>query len=81
MIDKKGTSAYKNRKTSAHDGRVSSSAIGWIGIVCICVPFICFLCTDVTNWTKTKQKHGDHLKQLRVVKDPLVSDFTNNSNM
>ena len=60
VIDKKGTSAYKNRKTSAHDGRVSSSGIGWIGIVCICVPFICIMCTDVTNWTKAKQKHGDH---------------------
>ena len=60
----------KNRKTSAHDGRVSSSAIGWIGIVCICVPFICIMCMDVTNWTKTKQKHGDHLKQARIMKEP-----------
>ena len=57
VIDKKGTSAYKNMKISAIDGRVSSRAIGWIGIVCICVPFICIICTDVTNWTKTKQKH------------------------
>ena len=70
MIDKKGTSAYKNKKISAHDGRVSSSAIGWIGIVCICVPFFCVRCTDVTNWTKTKQKHGGHLKHLRIVKEP-----------
>jgi len=70
MVDKKGTSAYKNRKISAPDGRVSSRAIGWIGIVCICVPFICIICTDVTNWTKTKQKHGGHLKQLRIVKEP-----------
>jgi len=69
MIDKKGTSAYKNRKISAHDERKSSSTIGWIGIVCICVPFICILCTDVTNWTKTKQKHGSRLKQLRIVKE------------
>ena len=53
MIDKKGTSAYKNRKISALDGRVSSSAIDWIGIVCMGVPFICIMCTDVTNWTKT----------------------------
>jgi hypothetical protein len=56
-------------KTSAHDGRVSSSAIGWIGIVCICVSFICIMCTDVTDWTKTKQKHGDHLKQLHIGKE------------
>jgi hypothetical protein len=53
MIDKKGTSAYNNRKISALDGRVSSSAIDWIGIVCIYVPFICIMCTDVANWTKT----------------------------
>ena len=70
VIDKKGTSVYKTRKTSAHDGRVSSSAIGWIGIVCICVPFICVMCTDVSNWTKAKQKHGDYLKQVRIVKEP-----------
>ena len=69
VIDKKGTSVYKTMKTSAHDGRVSSSAIGWIGIVCICVPFICIMRTDVTDWTKTKQKHGDHLKQLHIGKE------------
>jgi hypothetical protein len=69
LIDKKGTSAYKNKKISAYDGRVSSSAIGWIGIVCICVSFICIMCTDVTDWTKTKQKHGDHLKQLHIGKE------------
>jgi hypothetical protein len=76
VIDKKGTSVYKTMKTSAHDGRVSSSAIGWIGIVCICVPFICVMCTDVSNWTKAKQKHGDYLKQVRIVKEPSVGDFT-----
>jgi len=32
VINKKGTSAYKNRKISVHDGRVSSGAIGWIGL-------------------------------------------------
>ena len=69
MIDKKSTSAYKNRKISAPDVRVSSRAIGWIGIVCICVPFIFIICTDVTNWTKSKQKHGGHLKKLRIVKE------------
>ena len=69
MIDKKGSSAYKNRKISALDGRVSSSAIDWIGIVCICVLVICIMCTDVTNWTKTKQKHGVHSKQLRILKE------------
>ena len=76
VIDKKGTSAYKNRQPSAHDGKVSSIAIGCIGIVCICVPFICIMCTDLTNWTQTKQKHGGHLKQLRIVKELLVADFT-----
>ena len=70
MIDKKGTSAYKNRKRSAQDGRVSSNVIGWIGIVCICVPFICIMCTDAINWTTSKQKHGGHLNQLRRVKEP-----------
>jgi len=70
VIYKKATSTYKNRKISAHDGRVSSSAIGWIGIVCICVPFMCITCMDVTNWTKTKQRHEGHLKQLRIVKEP-----------
>jgi hypothetical protein len=39
-------------------------------VVCICVPFICIMCMDVTNWTKTKQKHGDHLKQARIMKEP-----------
>ena len=48
---------------------VSSSAIGWIGIVCIYVPFICIICMDVPNWTRTKQKHGGHLKLLRIVKE------------
>ena len=70
VIDNKDTSAYKNRKISAQDGRVSSRAIGWIGIVCICVPFMCIIYTDVTNWTKTKQTHGGHLKKLRIVKEP-----------
>ena len=70
VIDKKGTSAFKKRKISALDGRVSSSAIDWIGIVCICVPFISIMCTDVINWTKTKQNHGGHLKQLRILKEP-----------
>ena len=69
VIGKKGTSAYKNKKISAHDGRVSSSAIGWIGIICICIPVICIMCTDVTDWTKTKQKHGDRLKQLGIGKE------------
>ena len=69
-IDNKGTSAYKYKNISAHDGRMSSSAIGWIGIVCICVPFFCIMCTDVTNWTKTKQKHGGHLKQRGTVTEP-----------
>jgi hypothetical protein len=58
VIDKKGTSAFTNRNTSAHDGRVSPIAFCWIGIVCICVPFICIMCTDVTNWTKIKQNAG-----------------------
>ena len=76
VMGNKGTSVYKTMKTSADDGRVSSSAIGWIGIVCICVPFICIMCTDVTNRTKIKQKHGGHLKQSRIVKELLVADFT-----
>jgi hypothetical protein len=67
VIDKKGNSAFKNMNTSAHDGRVSLIVICWIGIICICVSFICIMCTDVTNWTKIKQKHRGHLKQLRLV--------------
>ena len=34
VIDKK--KYFKNRKISTHDGRMYSSAIGWIGIACIC---------------------------------------------
>ena len=80
VIDKKGTSAFKNRNTSVHDGRVSLIAICWIGIVCICAPFMCIMCTDVTNRTKIKQKHGGHLKQSRIVKELLVADFTQKTN-
>ena len=39
------------------------------------------MCTDVTNLTKTKQKHEGHLKQLRIVKKSYVVDLTNNSYM
>ena len=76
VIDKKGTSAFKYRNTSTHDGRLSPIAFCWIGIVCLCVPFIGIMWTDATNWTEIKQKHGGHLKQSDIVKELLVADFT-----
>jgi hypothetical protein len=66
-----------NKFTRTDTGMHATSMVpSWIGIVCLCVPFIGIMWTDATNWTKIKQKHGGHLKQSHIEKELLVADFT-----
>ncbi|PVD30697.1 hypothetical protein C0Q70_09971 [Pomacea canaliculata] len=48
-VQPKNTFAYSQRLNSAHDPRVSSGAIGIVGIVCMALPFGFIVCLDLVD--------------------------------
>lgn len=48
-IKKKLTSSYRRSLTCAHDSRMSSLVMGWVGILSISIPFLLLLIVDLIN--------------------------------
>ncbi|XP_062602972.1 uncharacterized protein LOC134264727 [Saccostrea cucullata] len=48
-VDKKTTNSYIRTKTSAQDNRPSSVRMGYVGIVCVVVPFVLILLSDLKS--------------------------------
>ncbi|VDI68235.1 receptor tyrosine kinase-like orphan receptor 1, partial [Mytilus galloprovincialis] len=55
-VDKKTTSAYIRRHTSARDDRKSSSTIGTIGIVVVCLPVVLMTLSDCIGFFSRKYR-------------------------
>ncbi|XP_076109140.1 uncharacterized protein LOC143077984 [Mytilus galloprovincialis] len=53
-VDKKTTSAYIRRHTSARDDRKSSVTIGTVGIVVVCLPVVLMTLSDCTGFFSRK---------------------------
>lgn len=52
ITDAKTTSAFRNKKISASDNRMSSTVMGYFGIAILCVPIILVLFIDALRICK-----------------------------
>ncbi|XP_070210297.1 uncharacterized protein [Littorina saxatilis] len=59
LIAPNSTSMARRRRTSAVDGRVSSTSIGVTGVICVVVPFVLLIFSDITDvvrWVNSKHR-------------------------